>query len=134
MDVDLMLAPDEDNPERFVAAARGARPYGDIAGEHRRPDPPQASDRSPARRHRCRGAASLAGIGAGVKAPARIDAADFGYEISDERLLAYSALPIIDRLRWLDEIRRFTLAVRAAPESVARRQTRVEQESSESFR
>jgi len=41
---------------------------------------------------------------------------DFTYEISDERLLAYSSLPIFDRLRWLDEIRRFTLAVRAAPE------------------
>lgn len=41
---------------------------------------------------------------------------DVSYEISDERLLAYSALPIIDRLCWLDEIRRFTLAVRAAPE------------------
>lgn len=69
-----------------------------------------------------------------MQAPARIDAADFAYEISDERLLAYSALPIIDRLRWLDEIRQCTLAVRAAPESVARRQTRGEQESSESFR
>jgi hypothetical protein len=41
---------------------------------------------------------------------------DFSYEISDERLLAYSALPIIDRLRWLDEILRFTLAVLAAPD------------------
>ncbi len=45
---------------------------------------------------------------------------DFSYEISDERLLAYSALPILDRLRWLDEILQFTLAVRAAPESDAR--------------
>jgi len=40
---------------------------------------------------------------------------DFTYEISDERLLAYSQLPILDRLRWLDEVRRFTLMVRAAP-------------------
>lgn len=40
---------------------------------------------------------------------------DFSYEISDERLLAYSRLPIIDRLRWLDEVRRFTLMVRQAP-------------------
>jgi len=37
---------------------------------------------------------------------------DFSYEISDERLLAYSQLPIVDRLRWLDEVRRFTLMVR----------------------
>ncbi len=40
---------------------------------------------------------------------------DFGYEISDERLLAYSRLPVLDRLRWLDEVRRFTLMVRQAP-------------------
>ena len=40
---------------------------------------------------------------------------DFSYEISDERLLAYSQLPILDRLRWLDEVRRFTLMVRQAP-------------------
>ena len=44
-----------------------------------------------------------------------MDPIDFHYEISDERLLAYSALPLIDRLRWLDEIRRFTLLLRAAP-------------------
>jgi hypothetical protein len=40
---------------------------------------------------------------------------DFSYEISDERLLAYSELPILDRLRWLDEVRQFTLMVRQAP-------------------
>ncbi len=40
---------------------------------------------------------------------------DFSYEISDERLLAYSQLPILDRLCWLDEVRRFTLMVRQAP-------------------
>lgn len=40
---------------------------------------------------------------------------DFSYEISDERLLAYSQLPIMDRLRWLDEVRLFTLMVRQAP-------------------
>lgn len=44
---------------------------------------------------------------------------DFSYRISDERLLAYSRLPLLDRLRWLDEIRRFTLLARAAP-AVAR--------------
>ena len=42
-------------------------------------------------------------------------AVDFSYEISDERLLAYSQMPILDRLRWLDEVRRFTLMVRQAP-------------------
>jgi len=40
---------------------------------------------------------------------------DFSYEISDERLIAYSRLPLLDRLRWLDEVRRFTLMVREAP-------------------
>lgn len=40
---------------------------------------------------------------------------DFRYEISDERLLAYSRVPLLDRLKWLDELRRFTLAARAAP-------------------
>lgn len=40
---------------------------------------------------------------------------DFSYEISDERLLAYSQLPVMDRLRWLDEVRLFTLMVRQAP-------------------
>ena len=45
-----------------------------------------------------------------------MDKVDFHYEISDERLLAYSSLPLIDRLRWLDEIRRFTLLLRAAPD------------------
>lgn len=40
---------------------------------------------------------------------------DFSYEISDERLIAYSRLPLLERLRWLDEVRRFTLMVREAP-------------------
>lgn len=40
---------------------------------------------------------------------------DFHYQISDERLIAYSRIPLLDRLKWLDEVRRFTLAVRAAP-------------------
>lgn len=44
---------------------------------------------------------------------------DFSYQISDERLLAYGRLPLIDRLKWLDEVRRFTLLVRSAP-TVAR--------------
>lgn len=40
---------------------------------------------------------------------------DFHYEIPDERLMAYSRIPLLDRLKWLDEVRRFTLAARAAP-------------------
>jgi len=44
-----------------------------------------------------------------------VEGMDFSYEISDERLLAYSQLPILDRLRWLDEVRQFTLMVRQAP-------------------
>ena len=40
---------------------------------------------------------------------------EFSYQISDERLLAWAQRPIIERLQMLDEIRRFTLAVRAAP-------------------
>ena len=40
---------------------------------------------------------------------------DFSYEISDERLLAYSRIPLLDRLRWLDDVRCFTLMVRQAP-------------------
>lgn len=43
--------------------------------------------------------------------------ADFAYEISDERLIAYGRIPLLDRLRWLDEVRRFTLMVRNAPTS-----------------
>ena len=40
---------------------------------------------------------------------------DFSYEISDARLASYSRVPILDRLRWLDEVRIFTLMVRQAP-------------------
>lgn len=40
---------------------------------------------------------------------------DFSYQISDERLLAWARKPLIERLQMLDEMRRFTLAVRAAP-------------------
>ena len=32
-----------------------------------------------------------------------VERIDFSYEISDERLLAYSRVPLLDRLRWLDE-------------------------------
>lgn len=40
---------------------------------------------------------------------------DFAYQISDERLLAYSRMPLLDRLKWLDEVRLFTLMMREAP-------------------
>jgi len=41
--------------------------------------------------------------------------ADIHYVISDERLLAYAKVPLIDRLQWLDELVRFTQMWRAAP-------------------
>lgn len=40
---------------------------------------------------------------------------DCHYTISDARLRAYASVPLVDRLRWLDEIVRFTLLWRAAP-------------------
>ena len=40
---------------------------------------------------------------------------DCRYTISDERLQAYALVPLVDRLRWLDEIVRFTLLWREAP-------------------
>ena len=40
---------------------------------------------------------------------------DLSYTISDERLRAYLKVPEIERLRWLDELARFTLMWRAAP-------------------
>ena len=39
---------------------------------------------------------------------------EFDYHISTERLRDYRALPDIDKLRWLDEIVRFTLLWRNA--------------------
>lgn len=39
---------------------------------------------------------------------------DYAYEVTDEQLLRYSAMPAIARLRWLDEARRFTLLARDA--------------------
>jgi len=44
---------------------------------------------------------------------------DFAYQISDERLLAYSRMPLLDRLKWLDDVRLFTLMMREAPKVVA---------------
>lgn len=40
---------------------------------------------------------------------------DCRYTISDERLQAYALVPLVDRLRWLDELVRFTLLWREAP-------------------
>lgn len=44
-----------------------------------------------------------------------MDCIDFNYEISDEHLLIHSRLPILDHLRWLDEVRLFSSMVRQAP-------------------
>jgi hypothetical protein len=40
---------------------------------------------------------------------------DCGYRISDDRLRAYAQVPLLDRLRWLDDLARFTQLWRAAP-------------------
>ena len=42
---------------------------------------------------------------------------DCSYEISEERIRAYLAVPEIERLRWLDELVRFTMMWRAAPQA-----------------
>lgn len=44
----------------------------------------------------------------------RIENYDYAYELTDEQLLYFSALPAIAKLRWLDEARRFTLMARQA--------------------
>lgn len=48
------------------------------------------------------------------------EAYDYEYELTDEQLLRYMALPPIAKLRWLDDARRFTLFARRARESAAR--------------
>jgi hypothetical protein len=40
---------------------------------------------------------------------------DYRYVISDERLRAYAQVRLLDRLRWLDELVRFTQAWRMGP-------------------
>jgi hypothetical protein len=40
---------------------------------------------------------------------------DCSYTISEDRLREYAKVPYIERLRWLDELVRFTLMWRAAP-------------------
>ncbi len=39
---------------------------------------------------------------------------DFSYEISEERLRAYARLSLYDRLRWLEDLCRFTALMRIA--------------------
>jgi hypothetical protein len=45
----------------------------------------------------------------------------FRYWVSDERLRAFGRLSILDRLKWLDEARRFTLLMET-PETRERRE------------
>ena len=40
---------------------------------------------------------------------------DCSYTISDERLRAYACVPLVDRLRWLDELAHFTMLWRQSP-------------------
>jgi hypothetical protein len=40
---------------------------------------------------------------------------DCAYTISEDRLREYAKVPYVERLRWLDELVRFTLMWRAAP-------------------
>jgi hypothetical protein len=40
---------------------------------------------------------------------------DYHYELSDEQLLHGLSMTPLERLTWLDEARRFVLALRAAP-------------------
>ena len=40
---------------------------------------------------------------------------DYWYEVSDEQIREHLARSLLDRLRWLDEARRFTALARAAP-------------------
>lgn len=49
---------------------------------------------------------------------------DCEYTISEQRLRDYAKIPELERLRWLDELVRFTLMARAAPDdSTASRST-----------
>ncbi len=38
----------------------------------------------------------------------------FSYWVSDEQLRAYLAMPLIERLKWVDDARRFTLAAQTS--------------------
>lgn len=48
----------------------------------------------------------------------RIENYDYSYELTDEQLRHYSALPAIAKLRWLDQARRFTLLARRGTTAV----------------
>jgi len=39
---------------------------------------------------------------------------DYAYDVTDEQIRAYLRVSAIDRLRWLDQARRFTLLARLA--------------------
>jgi hypothetical protein len=43
------------------------------------------------------------------------DKIEVDYERTDDQLIAYSSLPILKRVQWLDDVRRFTLMVREVP-------------------
>jgi len=45
---------------------------------------------------------------------------DYWYEVTDEQIREHLARSPLDRLRWLDEARRFTRLARAAPLQVFR--------------
>jgi len=54
-----------------------------------------------------------------MKADPRQARGGFGYWVSDEQLRAFLALPLIERLRWVEAARAFTLAAQT-PETAAR--------------
>jgi hypothetical protein len=45
---------------------------------------------------------------------------DYWYEVSDDQIREHLARSLLDRLRWLDEARRFTALARSAPLQVFR--------------
>jgi len=45
---------------------------------------------------------------------------DYWYEVTDDQIREHLARSLLDRLRWLDEARRFTALARSAPLQVLR--------------
>ena len=45
---------------------------------------------------------------------------DYWYEVTDDQIREHLARSLLDRLRWLDEARRFTALARSAPLQVFR--------------
>lgn len=84
----------------------------DVRVADRRPDRDEAGGRTRDRPLGHRGARASTIARGGGTVTRRVD---FSYTISDERLRAYARVPLLDRLRWLDELCRFTLMWRAAP-------------------